>query len=76
MKKGVRTAVKLAPETVFIPKRGRNDNERYVAVNGKRILVKCGESVTVLGEFAQVIKNGLKMDALSDAYISENRRED
>lgn len=76
MKKGVRTAVKLAPETVFIPKRGRNDNERYVAVNGKRILVKCGETVTVPGEFAQVIKNGLKMDALSDAYISENRRED
>ncbi len=76
MKKSTVTAVKLPPETVFIPKRGRNDNERYVAVNGKRILVKCGEAVTVPAEFAQVIKNGLKMDALSDAFISENRRED
>lgn len=61
--------------TVFIPKQSRNDNERYVAVNGRRILVRCGEAVSVPKEFAAVIDHSNKMSARSDAYISENRRE-
>lgn len=62
-------------KTVFIPKRGRNDSERYVAVNGRRMIVRCGESVEVPSEFAAVIEQSLETERLSDEYISENRRE-
>ena len=62
-------------KTVFIPKEGRNDNERYVAVNGRRILVRCGEPVVVPAEFAAVIERSQRMSAMSDAYIAENRRD-
>ena len=67
---------KCEMKTVFIPKQSRNDTERYVAVNGRRILVRCGETVNVPKEFAEVIEHSLKMNALSDEYIAENRRED
>ena len=63
-------------KTVYIPKMGRNDNERYVAVNGKRILVRTGVAVEVPLPFAYVIENSLSMGVRSDAYIAENRRED
>lgn len=62
--------------TVFIPKRGRNDNERYVAVNGRRMLIKCGESVTVPYEFKEIIEQSQKQDRIADAYIAENRKDD
>ncbi len=62
-------------KTVFIPKRGRNDSERYVAVNGRRMIIKCGESVEVPAEFAAVIEQSLENERVSDEYISENRRE-
>ena len=61
---------------VGIPKRGRNDNFRYVAINGKRMLIKCGEVVEVPADFAAVIEQGQKQDAESDDYIASNRRED
>ena len=63
-------------KTVFIPENGRNDNERYVAVNGKRILVRTGEPVAVPLAFAYVIEHSQRMDRQSDEYISENRRDD
>lgn len=63
-------------KTVFIPKSGRNDNERYVAINGKRILVRCGEAVEVPAEFAAIIEQSQLMEKQSDAYIAQNRRED
>lgn len=66
----------MQTKTVFIPKTGRTDTERYVAVNGKRILVRTGEPVEVPLCFAAVIEESLKMDRLSDEYIAENRRED
>lgn len=66
----------ITTKTVFIPKRGRNDSERYVAVNGKRMLVRTGEAVELPLEFAEVIENSQKMDIQSDSYIAQNRRED
>ena len=63
-------------KAVFIPKRGRNDNFRYVAINGKRMLIKCGEVVEVPEDFAAIIEQGQKQDAESDNYIASNRRED
>ena len=63
-------------KTVFIPKNGRNDNERYVAVNGKRILVRTGEPVSVPLAFAEVIERSQRMDRQNDDYIAKNRRDD
>lgn len=63
-------------KTVFIAKLGRNDSERYIAVNGKRMLVRTGEAVELPIEFAEVIENSQRMDAQSDDYIAKNRRED
>jgi hypothetical protein len=62
--------------TVFIPKKGRNDNERFISVNGDNILVRTGEVVEVPAKFAAVIENSLKMEQAPDDYIAENRRED
>ncbi len=61
---------KLVP--VFIPKTSRNDNERFVAVNGERILIQTGKSVEVPERFAEVIKNSEAMAAEAAAYIEAN----
>ncbi len=66
----------IGTKTVFIPKRGRNDSERYIAVNGRRMLVRTGEAVELPLEFAEVVENSQKMDIQSDSYIAQNRRED
>ena len=62
--------VKMVP--VFIPKESRNDTERFVAVNGERILVQTGKTVEVPERFAEVIKNSEQMAAVSAAYIDAN----
>ncbi len=62
--------------TVFIPPRGRNDTERYVAINGRRMLVKCGEAVEVSPEFAEIINQSLEQDRKSDEFIASNRMQD
>ena len=58
--------------SVFIPKQSRNDTERFVAVNGERILVQTGKTVEVPEKFAEVIKNSEEMAAVSAAYIDAN----
>lgn len=58
--------------SVFIPKQSRNDTERFVAVNGERILVQTGKTVEVPEKFAEVIKNSEEMAAISAAYIDAN----
>ena len=57
---------------VFIPKQSRNDTERFVAVNGERILVQTGKNVKVPKRFAEVIENSEAMAAVSAAYIDAN----
>lgn len=58
--------------SVFIPKQSRNDTERFIAVNGERILVQTGKTVEVPERFAEVIKNSEKMAAISAEYIDAN----
>ncbi len=58
--------------SVFIPKQSRGDTERFVAVNGERILVQTGKTVEVPERFAEVIRNSEKMAAVSAAYIDAN----
>ena len=45
---------------VFIPKESRNDTERFVSVNGERILIQTGKTV-------EVPENGPKYLALSES---------
>lgn len=55
--------------TVFIPKKNKNDTERYVAVNGDNMLIQTGISVEVPEKFAQVIENSQKQDAEAQMFI-------
>ena len=58
--------------SVFIPKQSRNDNERFIGVNGERILVQTGKNVEIPEKFAEVIRNSEKMAAVSAEYIDAN----
>ncbi len=58
--------------SVFIPKQSRNDTERFIGVNGERILVQTGKTVEIPERFAEVLKNSENMAALSAAYIDAN----
>ena len=57
---------------IFIPKESRNDTERFISVNGERILVQTGKTVEVPARFAEVIKNSEKMAQISAEYIDKN----
>ena len=76
MSKAVRNKEKKDTGTVFIPCRGRNDTERYVAINGRRMLVKCGEAVEVPSDFAEIINQSLEQERKSDEFIASNRMSD
>ncbi len=65
-----KTSEKLV--SVFIPKQSRNDSERFIGVNGERILVQTGKTVEIPEKFAEVIKNSEKMAAISAEYIDAN----
>ena len=58
--------------SVFIPKQSRNDTERFIAVNGERILVQTGKTVEIPERFAEVVRNSEKMAAVSAEYIDAN----
>ena len=55
--------------TVFIPKLYKHDDAQYVAVNGRRMLVKKGEAVQLPPEFAELIKNSESARLSAMAYI-------
>lgn len=55
--------------TVFIPKENKHDDALYVAVNGKRLLVKKGENVKLPRCFAEVILSSFDAKKTADSYI-------
>lgn len=57
---------------VFIPRQSRSDNERFIAVNGERILVQTGKTVEIPAKFAEVLRNSEEMAAVSAKFIDEN----
>ena len=59
----------LEMKTVFIPRKSKNDTERYVAVNGENMLIQTGKAVEVPLRFAEVIENSQKQDSLAEAFI-------
>ena len=58
--------------SVFIPKESRNDTERFVSVNGERLLIKTGIAVEVPERFAEVIRNSEKMAVVAAEFIEQN----
>ncbi|MBR3975985.1 MAG: hypothetical protein IKJ88_09005 [Clostridia bacterium] len=72
MKKQNVTAKKTteALETVFIPKKDKHDDSLFVAVNGRRILVKKGETVSLPAPFAEVIRNSFIAEQQAEKFIS------
>ncbi len=56
--------------TVFIPRLSKNDDSLFVAVNGKRILVKKGETVELPAPFAEVIENSVKAGEQAENFIA------
>ncbi len=55
--------------TVFIPRKNKNDTERYVAVNGENMLIQTGKAVEVPSRFAYVIEASQRCDAAAEAFI-------
>lgn len=56
-------------KTVFIPKLNKNDDSLFVALNGKRILVKKGEPVELPTMFAEVIENSVRAQTEAESFI-------
>ncbi len=56
-------------KTVFIPRRSKNDTERYVAVNGENMLIQTGKAVEVPLRFAEVIETSQRQDFAAEAFI-------
>lgn len=54
---------------IFIPKTSKGDCERYIAVNGRRTLVKTGVPVFVAPEIAEVYGNSQKQRERADEKI-------
>ncbi len=60
---------------VFIPKLSKNDDALFVAVNGKRMLIKKGETVNVPREFYEVIENSRKQTLEAEQFILSRANE-
>ncbi|MBR3767928.1 MAG: hypothetical protein IKL10_06790 [Clostridia bacterium] len=63
-------------KTIFIPKLHKNDDALFVGVNGKRILVKKGETVELPVHFAEVIENSMKAQKEAESFIERSSSED
>lgn len=57
---------------VFVPKTDRGDDDLFVAVNGKRILIQKGKTVYLSPAFAEAVQNSLEAQRKADAFIEAN----
>ncbi len=71
-----RTNSKKNERKIYIEQRGRYDSERYVAVNGRRMIIQCGKELSVPAEFAEVIEHSCMQDRIADEFIAKNRMSD
>lgn len=60
---------------VFIPKESKHDDALYVAVNGKRMLIKKGETVMLPAPFAEVIANSFAAKREAESFIDSVSKE-
>ena len=62
---------KIKKVTIRIPKRWKGDDERFLACNGRRVLVKTGCDVEVTPDIAEVYYNSVAQRDDCDRVISE-----
>ena len=55
---------------VFIPKTDKNDDAQFVAVNGRRMLIRKGEVVEVPPAFAEVIAHSVQAGQEAERFIN------
>lgn len=55
---------------VFIPKTDKNDDALFVAVNGRRMLIRKGETVEVPPAFAEVIAHSVQAGQDAERFIN------
>ncbi|MBQ3518308.1 MAG: hypothetical protein IKJ63_00770 [Clostridia bacterium] len=55
---------------VFIPKTDKNDDALFVAVNGRRMLIRKGEVVEVPPAFAEVIAHSVQAGQEAERFIN------
>ena len=60
---------------LYIPKKSRDDTERFLAVNGENILVKTGVTVKVKRKFKEVYENSVAQEAAAEEFIANNINE-
>ncbi len=56
--------------SVFIPKTDKNDDAQFVAVNGRRMLIRKGEVVEVPPAFAEVIAHSVQAGQEAERFIN------
>lgn len=58
--------------SVYLPRlRGEKNQDVWVCVNGKGILIKRGERVEVDPEYEEVLRHSEQSDDLADAFLNE-----
>lgn len=55
---------------IYIPKRNKNDNERFISCNGKRVMVQTGKTVELSPELAEVYENSVRQREDAERRIS------
>ncbi len=55
---------------IYIPKRSKSDNERFIACNGRRVMVQTGQTVEVTPDIAEVYRNSVAQREEADRRIS------
>lgn len=55
---------------IYIPKRNKNDNERFIACNGKRVMIQTGKTVEVTPDIAEVYENSVRQREDAEKRIS------
>ena len=60
---------KTKKEVIIIPKRSKGDNERYLACNGRRVLIKTVVPVEVSSEIAEVWRNSEMQREMAEEKI-------
>ena len=69
MKKEATEIMKEETETLVIPKESKHDDALFIAVNGRRMLVRKGEPVTLPKPFAEVVNASFAAKRQAERYI-------
>lgn len=57
---------------VYVPKERKGDDALFVSVNGRRIMIRKGETVRVPAMYAEVLENSRRMAKAADKFIEAN----